>query len=457
MKKINIFVNNKNLIEISQFSSVYSLKGEIQKIPEFSTALENIRLDFQGKSLVDNKSLFSYKIENNSHINAYCNLSGGNTGIFILEILYYLSIPLYLLFLLSGLVPFVANCFGYIFNNIAHPILDGLSDWLTSLFGKEKQIIFIIKIIKGFLNVVIWLIKHFSLILFIWATAAYIIFPGLYNSYNDYCKAGLEAKTSGFWVMFFYMLAYFALNIVDFFIDILDFFVSDHKESKILSKIELPEIVKAIVEPSLQIYKQNWDIVKFSPFYAIPFVGEAYMAAHEGLEIVMSMVYGAMDTISQFNCEDKSTAEGMYSILTALDNRLNSLKGKKKSDVSEPEVHGLNDFQSKMASAALIEPIKNYKLGRFIKFLRQGFYDMTIKNSGKPLPKLEGTEWEMGGLNRWSSGVTVSVFCDFLEAMNDMTTVLWGVGLESEVVNMIKTGNIAGIFGVIAFIYNYFF
>ena len=82
---------------------------------------------------------------------------------------------------------------------------------------------------------------------------------------------------------------------------------------------------------------------------------------------------------------------------------------------------------------------------------------MSIKNSGKPLPKLEGTEWEMGGLNRWSSGVTVSVFCDFLEAMNDMTNVLWGIGLESEVVNMIKTGNIAGIFGVIAFIYNYFF
>jgi hypothetical protein len=32
-----------------------------------------------------------------------------------------------------------------------------------------------------------------------------------------------------------------------------------------------------------------------------------------------------------------------------------------------------------------------------------------------------------------------------LEAVNDITDVIWGIGTENEVLNMIKTGNFSGI------------
>ena len=102
-------------------------------------------------------------------------------------------------------------------------------------------------------------------------------------------------------------------------------------------------------------------------------------------------------------------------------------------------------FQEKMFFGAAMAPIKNYKLEPMIKLLQQGFNDLTIKNSGKSLPKLEGTEFELGGFNRWSSSFITSFFCEILEAFNDITDVIWGIGTENEVLNMIKTGNISGL------------
>ena len=447
MKKnlIRIFINNKNIIEISSLSSIYSLKYEIkEKITQFATIpIEKINLHFKSKPLSDDKkSLLFYNIEDNSNINAISTINGGSSdSSFWLYLIYYICIPLYFIFLISGLPPFVANCFGYIFDKTVVSIL--------STFGANDNGL-ATKMIRIILNTIMWFVKNIATILFVWATASYMIFPWLYSNNNDYCNSGLAAKDVGFWVMFVYMLIYGSLNIVDFVINILQTIVDLQGD---------PEIIKSFLGPSIQAFKETWDIVKIVPLYAIPFVGQFFMFMHEFLDVGMALIYEAMDTIKQFDCDDKNTVSSLDSILTELETMLKSKsKTKRKSSNSINKTSetsgtsgtsGIANFQTKMFSGVAMEPIKNYKLEPMIKLLRQGFHDLNIKNSGKPLPELKGTEWELGGFNRWSSSFITSFFCQFLEAMNDITDLLWGIGTENEVVNMIKTGNFAGLISVV--------
>jgi hypothetical protein len=452
MKKnlIRVFINNKNIIEISPLSSIFSLKDEIKtKISHFVTLpIENINLHFKGKPLSDDKkSLVFYNIEDNSNITAVSTINGGSSdSSFWLYLIYYICIPLYLIFLVSGLPPFVANCFGYIFDKTVVSIL--------SYFGANNNGL-ATKMIRIILNTIMWFVKNIATILFVWATASYMIFPWLYSNNNDYCNSGLAAKDVGFWVMFVYILIYGSLNIVDFVINILQTIVDLQGD---------PEIIKSFLGPSIQAFKETWDIAKFAPFYAIPFVGQFFMFFHEFLDVGMALIYEAMDTIQQFDCDDKNTSLVLDTMLTGI---VAMLKSKSKTRVSSNPINknsgttGIANFQAKLFSGAAMEPIKNYKLEPMIKLLRQGFHDLNIKNTGKPLPKLEGTEWELGGFNRWSSSFMTSFFCQFLEAMNDITDLLWGIGTENEVVNMIKTGNFAGllsaVFMLIMFIWTWIF
>jgi hypothetical protein len=427
-KLIRIFINNKHIIEISPLSSIFSLKYEItKKISEFETLpIDNINLHFHSKPLSDNKkSLLLYNIEDNSNINASSIINGGSSNSnLILKIIYYLCIPIYFIFLVSGLPPLVANSFGYIFDKSVMSLM--------SYFGADHNEL-PAKIIRIFLNMIMWFFKHTALIFFIWITAAYMIFPWLYMKNNDYCNSGLAAKEVGFWVMFLYFFIYGSLNIVDFDVNIIQTIVNLKGN---------PLIIKSFLGPTLQTFKESWDISKFSPFYAVPFIGQFFLFVHEILDVGVSLIYTAMDTIRQFDCDDKNTVSSLNTMLKGLESMINlKTKGSKTPTNKNTGI----SFQEKMFFGAAMAPIKNYKLEPMIKLLQQGFNDLTIKNSGKQLPKLEGTEFELGGFNRWSSSFITSFFCEILEAVNDITDVIWGIGTENEVLNMIKTGNFSGI------------
>ena len=423
-KLIHVFINNKNIVKISPFSSIYSLKKEIiNNIPYYKNLnIEKINLHFNGKPLTNNnKSLLSYNFEDNSNIIVISPIYGGDIdSIDWLYIIYYIYIPIYLVFLASGLAPFIAHCFGYIFNITTLSIL-------SYFYPKNHKATLKVKLITYFIKSISWVIKHTSIILFIWITSSYMIFPWLYKNKNDYCNSGKASINIGFWIMFIYILFYGSLNIGDFFLNIAQVIVD-------LKEIPIP--IKAFLEPSIQTSKRTWDISKFGPLYAIPFVGEFFLFIHEYLEVIIGIIYQIIGEIKQFNCDDKNSISSIASILTGLDDIL--------SQQSKGKTSKITNIPTKMLFGSEIAQIKNYKLEQMIKVLRRGFDDKYLKTSGKPLPLLKGTEWELGGFNRWSSSLFTSFFCQFLEMMNDIIDLIFEIGTENEVINMIKTGNFAG-------------
>ncbi len=98
---IRVFVNEKTIIEISPYASLYSLKDEVHKRIYNSTPIDDISLHFNGKPLIhDTRALLSYGIENDSNLFANVKTKGGmSTSMIILIVLYLFTVPVYLLFL----------------------------------------------------------------------------------------------------------------------------------------------------------------------------------------------------------------------------------------------------------------------------------------------------------------------------------------------------------------------
>lgn len=472
MKKnlIRVFVNEKNIIELSPYASLYSLKYEINKKIYDNIPFDNIILHFKGKSIIDdNKSLISYGIDNDSNLVANVKTNGGfDTSNVLMIIIYILLVPIYFIFLASGVMPLFANIFSFIFDNTVLELL--------KYFGKnlEKDGIFFRYSIKF----IMWVITTFSTFIFVWATASYVIFPFYYLIRGKrYCESGLKAKHVGKITAIWYMLIYGSYNIYDFLLT---------KEESLVKYLPDILILKGTLNSSILATKEAWDIAKFAPLYAIPFIGEPFMIIHEYLEEGLGLLYESLDMISQYNCDDVNSADLLCSFFDTLyktlekynvkndngkiSNKLennnkkkittsvNKIKSKKNEGLEEKEIAGL-----------FIEPIKNYKLGFLIKLLKRGFCDKALKNEYKDknknltenqlqnsLPELKGTEFDnttiKGMINRWWAGSVSSLFCQILEALQDITNILWNVGTENEILNMIKTGQIAGIISIIVFI-----
>ena len=472
MKKnlIRVFVNEKNIIEISPYASLYSLKYEINKKIYDNISLDNIIIHFKGKSIIDNnKSLISYGIDNDSNLVANVKTNGGfDTSNVLMIIIYILLVPIYFIFLASGVMPLFANIFSFIFDNTVIELL--------KYFGKnlEKGGIFFRYSIKF----IMWVVTTFSTFIFIWTTASYVIFPFYYLIRGKrYCESGLKAKHVGKITAIWYMLIYGSYNIYDFLLN---------KEESFIEYLPDILIVKGTIDSSIRVTKEAWDISKFAPLYAIPFIGEPFMIIHEYLEEGLGLLYESLDIISQYNCDDINTANLLCSFFDTLyqtlekynvknDNGKISNKDKKKNQksfknkankINSKKIEGL---AKKEIAGVLIEPIKNYKLGFLIKLLKRGFCDKALKNEYKDknknltenqlenkLDSLEGTEFDnttiKGMINRWWAGSVASLFCQILEALRDITNILWNVGTENDILNMIKTGQVAGIISIIVFI-----
>lgn len=495
MKKnlIRVFVNRETVIEISPFASVYSLKIDVQKKIYDTLPIDKINLHYNGKPMFDNKkAIVSYGIEDNSNIEAKATAKGGSNSLWWLKILYVISIPFFILFLISGLPPVVSNSFAYIFDNTIASILDH--------FGKKPNDP-LSKIIRGVFNVIMWVVTKFATILFIWVMAAYMVFPAYYLFYGrSYCDSGLAAKHVGYVTMVWYMIIYGSFNVVDFILNILQF----------LSDEDPIQVIKATTGPTIQSSKESWDIMKFAVFYAIPFVGEGIAAVHELIEEGVGLLYEGMDTVSQFQCDNENIATELCAFLTVFKNTLKAKgykskgqsrhaqeneniaaahKGKaNKNKVSTKASKRVNkikataekkaSIQAQMTAAELIEPVRNYRLEPLLNLLQRGFCDISIKDKIKnnryaknleplsekelnaKLPPLPGTSYDMntkmGRLNRWSTGFVTSFFCQITEALSDITNLIWGIGTEAQVVNMIKTGQIAGIIAAVALIIDTF-
>jgi len=444
-----LLINNKYTIEISCYSSIYLLKKLVKEKLNLQN-INDINLWFNGKLLNNNsKSLQSYNLKNNSNINSSLNLKGGDNteSTWFFYLIYYISIPIFLIFMCSGLPPFIANVYAYIFDKTIITFLE--------MFNMKKNDI-ASKIIRAILNIIMWILTKLATVFFIWILTAYMFFPWLYSRKNDFCNAGLAAKDIGFWVTLVFILIYGGLNIFDFFINI--------SQSLIDFRYD-PEIIKAYFGPSLQATKEAWDVSKFLPLYSIPFIGQIFLIYHEIISEGFSLMYESLDIVQQFDCEKPSTSIALCDMLKKILKVVRKPKNESKHNITnrkEPiSMENLQtDFMNKIESGAIKEQIKNYKLEPLIELLQIGFCDKKAKIQGKKIPEYKGEKYEKGSFNRWSSSVATSIFCQMTEALQDITNTLWEIGTEDQVVNMIKTGNFAGVLSsiliIIFYIYTFF-
>lgn len=422
MKHIQVlasYLGRNAAIQISPFSSVYKLKKEIEK--SFNIKEDYVIIHDGTILSKQDVCLYDSGLKQNTWVMVRPRLKGGNTENYNywFYLLYYVTIFLYLILLISGLIPFIANVFARIFDNTLLAIMQ---------FFEMRQDDVASKALRAILNAVMWIITQLATLFFVWATASFIFYPWLYQRKNDFCNSGLAAKRMGFWTMVVYMVIYSGLNIFDFALNMAQMMVDVQYD---------PEIIKAFLGPSIQTTKEAWDISKFLPLYSIPFVGQMFLGYHLMVDGFFIVLYQALNEVQQFDCEKKSTPPSLCKLFSQLNEALQKKNNKKtKKDISS--------FLEKLSAGSYVELANNYKLKPLINLLQRGFCDLAMKAQGKDIPDLKGTAYEKGSFNRWSSNFATSVFCQFLEAISDVTTLFSEVGTEQQVANMVKTGNFAG-------------
>lgn len=496
-KLIRIFVNKTTLIDISKYSSLYSLKCIIHEkiysnisFGEFKT----YRISFNGKILNnDNISLISYQLDDNSNISVEKKLEGGNwSSLFWLYTIYGICFLLYIVFLLTGLIPVIANLIGSIFKvtifNIINYFTKGKNDTTTL-------------IMKKIVHYIIYILSFCFTLFFVWSLTAYIVFPFYYFKTNDYCKSGLAAKHVGKVTMFWYMFVYCMYNFID---------VVLNQFTNIVENKSVPSIFRTILEPFIFTTEKSWDSSKFIPIKMIPFLGTYVSVLHDLISTIVPIINSALnkEEIESMSCSSNKYIDNVCVLTTLVTKKLieidNKLKKKErerdgyqvktKSNTKQIEKENLEKKFTKIVEDKTLEPIviaiKSYKLEKVFNLLKYGFCNIKHKNNLKLgnhskyiektllLPKIAekfknkeltdddinkiirmSTESEMekegvevDNNTYWFSTFITSMVCQSLEGVNDMTEVLLGVGTADQVENMWKTGVVAGFITIIPFI-----
>ena len=291
------------------------------------------------------------------------------------------------------------------------------------------------------------------------ATASLVVSPWLFSFAHNYCGSGLAAKDIGAWVAGAYIIVYILYEIPDFFID---------KTQTLVNIAEDPLIVKGVAGPILQSARRTWDIIKYGGLYMIPGIGSLMLQYHEIIEESFGLLYGAIAAIDTFQCADKKTAIGLCPLLSGLQETLsashvrkikensrdtkNNFKKKgaeKGKEILKEKEAASSEILATIRNKELVPIVKDYHLSPLIDLLQRGFCDIAIKDPGKKIPELKGTKWDTstrkGTFNRWSAGTMTSIFCQFTEAVDDVQKVLGEVGTEDQLIDMVKTGNVAGM------------
>jgi hypothetical protein len=234
------------------------------------------------------------------------------------------------------------------------------------------------------------------------------------------------------------MIIYGPFNSVDFFCD---------KAEAIVNSESIPKILKPTIT-MMEYTKNVWDNLKITPLYAIPVIGQIFLYIHNAIASNISYIYYILNIIDKFNCKDKDTVKTLSDVFNNINNII-TLNVKVPSNI-----------QNILLDASILQVTKKYKSEFLVKLLKYGFSDLNLEQLNKELENGE-PGWEINSVNRFIARYIVSFFCDFLIFSDNLKILLNEVGSENSIINMIKTGQIAGlisaIFLIIMFIYTYIF
>lgn len=411
MKKdlIRIFINNKDYVKISPFSSLYTLKQTIKETFYKNISYNSIILYYNDKPLLkDSYSLVQYNITDNTHIFTRIKTIGGNSDFFekLMIVLFCIFIVLcYFGILALGLLPIMASIFGFIINN-------GVNFFINKFnidVGKTKT--------KYIFKFIFWIFKTFIIIFFIWGLTAIVAFP-LYSliGYSK-CESGIKSKRVGKVTMIWFIVFYFMFNIVDFILS----FTSNAVEQKTFAS--------DVVLPATEVIKKTNDVVKFFIFYFIPFFGQILLRYHTFLNNFIYFLYAFLNYVSSRVKENNGELKEDENIL--LYKYIQKILKNKNLSINESKVRNY---------------ITTYKFTGIVKRIHVSIFDEIPDTKREQFGlKLPSNYDEYNEEDRKINNFFKNIFFSILKIIKVLNKLINNIGTPNDVLNMLKTSQIVGI------------
>lgn len=432
MKKdlIRIFINNKDYVKISPFSSLYTLKQTIKETFYKNISYNSILLYYNDKPLLkDSYSLVQYNITDNTHIFTRIKTIGGNSDFFekLMVVLFCIFIVLcYFGILALGLLPIMASIFGLIINK-------GVNFFINKFNIDVDKTKYIFKFI-------FWIFKTFIIIFFIWGLTAIVAFP-LYSliGYSK-CESGIKSKRVGKVTMIWFIVFYFMFNIVDF---ILSFWESKGgnktKDVKVTEGIfkNISGDISDLSLPIIKSIKNINDSAKFWIFYIIPFIGQLLEGYHIFLDIIVNILFTSLEFTSEYILEDKSgniSEEGIIRIYEEFQRIL-----------------GDGNEQPSIIDVAIRQKLEqNGFIGITNQIYVALFDEIENKNIKPPNEKNKNIKPPNENIrNEYSKKKTSKFFkyilFEILKLIKNLNKLIHKFGTANDILNMLKTSQIVGI------------
>lgn len=401
---INVFVNSSIKIKINEFESIYSLKEYIERYTDIP--LDKQILYYNGFVLKNNCCILDYNIRNWDNIHMTTGMNGGfDTLSILLWLLYICGFLLYLLVMVSGLMPIIARSYSY------------LLDWSLRKFG-EMAGISDNRFYKSFIFVVTFILSIFIIYYFVYASTALITFPVFYKRFGKACRAVKSSDTIGFWVSIFFIILYGILNVPNIITNLIE------------DATKINKAFEAILNPFISTFRNFANEGKFLPFYAIPFIGTPFLSGYGmAIDISSRAIIDDLGFASTFDC-NKNPKE----IADLLMGRTKSVGGREWGTI----IRNL---------------VREYNAGELVKMISIGLDKNKLDNykchvENMPFwKKFGGIAMEYNMAKATSDG-----FCFGLKFISAINNFLKSLGGSDQIANIIKTGNISGMVSLLVFI-----
>lgn len=403
-----LFINYRKtyVIDINPIESIYSLKHKI--FEKINIPIKYQILTYSSKILRDNISIKEYSIPNNATIFLSIKSIGGfDVFTLLFWIIYIFIFIAYLFTLLLGFLPLIANVYGYMIK------------WTINLIGN----FFNVKN-KNWYELITWIIGYTIQIgiifYFVYSSMTFLIMPILYQIRGAGCSMLISSNRFGFILAMVFIVIYGFLNI-------------PNELLRLTQSIADVSIYGAIMfEPITRILTQIANVGKFAPLYVIPIVGTPFLDGyHAGITIVANVIVNSVNALAQFQC----TEEGMKNIGNLiLDFNKNPYK---------PEYTGLRNVVDRggLKHAFQLAPIA------LIPSIKENF-----KCHVDNLPIWKKISPFGIAPYYYSSVMTANGICFALRLLKAFAGIINNIGSAVEMANMVKCGNVAGFFTIIALI-----
>lgn len=448
------------LININEFESIFSLKFKLMDKINW----DDKYLLYAGKILDDKRSLLSYSIKDGSTVYVQQKLNGGNLlkikNLMIVALV--ILIMTFFMYLVTGFLPVFANIFYFLVKMTVDKLI-GLGKWILSLIREEQASISNITLQKGafslekaktqfqkqtekkieqkgeeraksynFLNILydafFFFLKLGFTFIFIFTSSAGLILPLFwFRTDGDTCKSLNLAYYVGLVITVIYFIFYgLFLNTVDTLVNAY-FFASSL----------LPTFLKAFPDMLLSAIKNSFDEAKLGPFYAIPILGQILLVYHQGIESIVLMLKSVLDYQSLYDCDGGRKEDNIKRMV---------------KDINSNYVQGTLSYQGMIKT--LKTYIKQFKMEGFFKLLNISFNEQYERNN--PYTKAMEEPWYQRIFNKdfWNLYVSSSarwLICSLLGFGIATDKFIDEMNGPLGVANMIKTGNIAGVFTALAY------